>query len=439
MAEARDQSLVRNEMLRTLHGVLLLSFPRESVGQFWSELPLHEPGNLPKTIEGIWKKGGLVPVEYLLSVYSHLEKWLKSKEVIAQDFSTEARRRLAEIPVLSARDILLCIKPFIPYFHTSQDLRQLILKLLDNLRLPGSTSRMVHRLVYQNVRYGWRRDVVLFAWDIARRSSFDYATWMLPHLLDAPRLLDLPSYEQHKLLCDSRLPSELLENMDWQELPSGELLVDGKVVGKASSFSGLWRAYGMELDTMNLPDTQGILMESDVVNPHTGKIMMQGGCMYGAPVHMVELRYPTSLGRRQNPLQKLVEGLIEPEFSVWSQITERHELLLQELQSVLEITYYKEEDSIALGNEHLMRSVPAKILRNILREFVVTGRAQFQNREFKRDPEICMDSLNPNFEGRLNRLIERLRERSNGVLTVERKGRGEFCFYASKPLRFREM
>jgi len=100
-----------------------------------------------------------------------------------------------------------------------------------------------------------------------------------------------------------------------------------------------------------------------------------------------------------------------------------------------------------VNNKHLMRNVPARILRNLLREYTATGREEYENREFKRDPAICMDPLRPNFESRLNRVIAHINgcddpsKPTEGVkkyFEIERHRRGGFRFVPKSKIIFRE-
>jgi hypothetical protein len=108
------------------------------------------------------------------------------------------------------------------------------------------------------------------------------------------------------------------------------------------------------------------------------------------------------------------------------------------------IVYYKSDDSISVNSKHLMRNVPARILRNLLREYTATGREEYENREFKRDSAICMDPLRPNFESRLNRVIAHINgtddkdgKKNEGVkkyFEIERHRRGGFRLFQNARL-----
>lgn len=118
------------------------------------------------------------------------------------------------------------------------------------------------------------------------------------------------------------------------------------------------------------------------------------------------------------------------------------------ISDAVEVVYYTDSDSISVNGKHVMRNVPAKILRNILSEYTTTGREEFENREFKRDTSICMDPLRPNFESRLNRVVAHIEGRKvNGEITnnglknffeIDRYRRGGFRFIPKCNIVFRE-
>ena len=142
-----------------------------------------------------------------------------------------------------------------------------------------------------------------------------------------------------------------------------------------------------------------------------------------------------------------MSSVVKQEFEAWAPIQKAHEQLLDAMNDSVTIVYYKSDDSISVNSKHLMRNVPARILRNLLREYTVTGREEYENREFKRDPAICMDPLRPNFESRLNRVIAHINgsddpeHPSEGVkkyFEIERHRRGGFRFVPKCKIIFRE-
>ncbi len=425
-----EAAIVDCSRVRLLYAELLLSYPREVVSTWLRSIaadlaPDSDPAAFTETL---WKSQGQIPLSWEMALLRSLDRWLLGQNCDPGAFADRAYKRFAEQPALSARHQLQAFKPFMPLFYSTHDQRQLLLKILSPLHEKGPAD---FKLVYQSVRYGWRRDLVLFQPRALAGDSYrtlDFNRWTLRELAYAPVSLGLPAYEETRLWTDLRDPSQILADAACaQTLPAASRI----------SFYTFAKKCGFEFTLSELPDSEGLLFEQDFCDPRTGAILLKAGCLYGVPAALAEFRYQTVLGKSANPFERLVGHLVDPEYSLWKQVQERHELLLEELRAVVEIVYRHEDDSITVDNHHLMRNVPAKILRNVLREFAQNGRADFENREFKRDSEICMDPLNPNFEGRLKRVIEHL-HRVPGVMDIERVRRGGFRFKAYKPLRYRE-
>ena len=415
---------------RMLYAELLLSYPRETVVQWLRSACAHYGTNdVDLFLEKLWKKQARLPVRHEVAFHKELSAWLRTQGLSYADFAQRAYRRFAEQPALCAKQLLLAYQPYMPLFYSTQDQRQMLLKLLAPMHEQECADL---RLVYQGVRYGWRRDLVLFmprgAEAAAAYASFDFASTWLSDLACAPLVLGLPAFEETRLWADQRSAAAILEEASYEgPAPSGY----------EANLYAYMQDRGFDFTLAELHDAVGWVSDVDVRDERTGALLLRAGCFYGAPCSLAELRYQTALGKVHNPFERLVSHLVAPEYSLWTQLKERHELLLEDLRLASEVVYRHEDDSIALDRQHLMKGVPAKILRNVLRAYVQEGRTEFEYREFKRDEEICMDPLNPNFEGRLQRLIERLKQ-STDVLSIEKSRRGAFRLLTARAIRLRE-
>ena len=419
--------MVDGVRMRILYAELLLSYPRHQVKSWLNQWAVAENLQPNSLLQNVWDPTFQFPLAWGLSFFHHLQQWLSEQGVLPFDFAQKAYQRFSEQPALSAKQTLRAYKPYMGAFYSAHDQRQLLLKLLSPMHSEGFSDL---RLVSQSIKFGRRTDHVLF---LPRSASdlycqFDFGLWWLPQLQYAPVALGLPPFEETRMRTDMRTPEYILSQAGWEGLlpPHHEC-----------SLADFLKANGCDFVLSDLPQTHGVFFSENLVDSK-GQILLHAKCLYGVPCALAEFRYATTLGKIANPFERLVGQLVDSEYSLWTQIRERHELLLQELSMALEVVYHRSDDSITVGDQHLMRNVPAKILRNVLREYVNHGRSDFENREFKRDSEICMDPVNPNFEGRLNRVIEHLDRLPQGLMQIQKSGRGRFHFSVSAPLQFRE-
>ena len=103
-------------------------------------------------------------------------------------------------------------------------------------------------------------------------------------------------------------------------------------------------------------------------------------------------------------------------------------------KSPLRIRCVRENSSIFIDGEYLIKGVAGAIFWKLVRDYSESGRTEFSNRELRADPEIRLPEFSENLEARLVLLKRRLGEHSRDIAIVP-VARGRFRLDVVRPLR----
>lgn len=419
---------IPNVFLKMAYSELLLSHRTEDL------VPLVQNANVSsrKLIEDAWQEDELVGVEDNAMIIEGFANWLLARGESLDTFADRMFDRVKLLASVPKRIILRSYLPYIRDFYDMEDQRLGILRLFEKRNLFNENFHFVEGKSEGKKLHGY----------MTNRSSGSnhpaaiYSTWMLRFLQQEPCLLDLPAFESVSMIASQYTAEEALLGRLAGNQDGETFYVSGIAVGKVVKFSECLDKIPVDLELSKFADKLCVRADTDVMDTFTGTQLLRKGHYYGAPASVSEFVFDKDV-KTKDPFATLIASLVKDEFNVWPPVQKAHDELLHKINNVAEIVYYETDDSISVNGKHLMRNVPARILRNILREYTKMGREEFENREFKRDPDICIDPVNPNFESRLNRVVDHL-EKVSEIMSLNRHRRGGFRFEPHCHIDFRE-
>ena len=431
--------MVSNLFLQLIHIELLLSY---SVKEILTLVKRDSRFNV-KLLNDLYFGDSVIDEETHRFIANNVVSWLYERGENPDDFIERIVKRCSDFEAIPSRCVLRTYLPFISSFYSCKDVRELCLEIIPK-RYPFLKQAGVLRneVVAEN-----REMLFTYRFDTPSALVSNPMRWIVGMFRVGPLLLGTPTYEHMDFIASQTSFIEAIENRLPAEIKDGDVYVNGEIVGKSTHFSECVEKCGIKWENAAELEIGCVLATKDVVDPRTKTVLIKEGCYYGAPANILDVKFKANISNVE-PFIKLMNSVVKQEFEAWQPIQKAQEQLLDAMNDSVTVVYYKSDESISVNSKHLMRNVPARILRNLLREYTATGREEYENREFKRDSAICMDPLRPNFESRLNRVIAHINgtddkdgKESEGVkkyFEIERHRRGGFRFVPKCKIIFRE-
>lgn len=429
---------IRNDILKLLYAGMLLEMPLSLVREFWARHPLPDAvikNDESYTLHSIWQAENRNPIEYLVGVFNDVEPFLISHGMDTVDFLRKTLQRVNKGMLISARSILRWGKPFLSYFYLEKDPRPLILRLIDFFTAklaPGTVHKLVKHesgdtvnkatilVMYSRPMESFRLHTKSFYREFP---SYDCELWTGMLVQAIPSCMNMPVFEELFMLSDCRKIEEILPDSHIT-MQDEKLLIDGEVYGNIINFTDFWEKKALFLHKYRIPDKKVVTITRDYFCPIRKRIIIHANCVYNAPVYLYGFRYHKDVTKPENFMSTIIDEATGKLSDSWSRAREIHETLLEKISLKADITYFNNEQSISINGNHLVKFVPAKILRKMIVTYLNEGRTLFEHREFIRDEQIIFDSINPNLNIRLQRLEKVLKENFPEI-SISREERGK--------------
>lgn len=425
------------DLLTAIHNTMSAEWPVGTVTRFWERHP--PPVEIASGMEEWFRKLGRddfeIPVEYVLGVVEGLDAFIAREGLDPGRFFRTIRFRCGGGSPVPASRILPWLKPILAEVSEGTGDRIVVVKVLDEICgrfIPGSFRRIL------SIRRteGWCEVLVAFSTvDPGLPTRWSGCLGLHEALVrKAPLAFGLPEFEEVEFVA-TRMPPGRFVEPDRIGTRDGALIVDGIERGRVVGFHDFLERLGVDPVASGLSDTRVVVVSEDVESG--GRVVLRSGHAYGAPVDLERIRFASFAPVDDHPLARLVDDLSA--HTGWNDpgTSRRNDELMVNAGRTTLFTYHSKDESIAVDGRHFVRSVPAKILRKVLKAYVHEGRTLFEFREFKRDEEITMNPKNSGFEVRLRRLEMNMRNTVPQVgIRFERKG--VFSFVPTSAIDFRE-
>jgi len=106
---------------------------------------------------------------------------------------------------------------------------------------------------------------------------------------------------------------------------------------------------------------------------------------------------------------------------------------IQPLGEMVKLRHFKEDNSIFINSDYLIKGVAGAILWYLVEVHRKEGRSEFTNRELRKAPELGLPEIADNLEARLILLLRRLNDRCD-CIKIEKTGRGRFSLLINNHL-----
>jgi hypothetical protein len=422
-----DPYLTPHDFTKSIYLNLLVSFPLEDVTQFFSGLPMRWKGRELTTyelLEHLWQDKAKVPMMWDYGAGEALDLFLSRRGVSIIEFYRKLLYRNNHSTYMQGKFLLKWFYPVMKAaFNT--DARDMMLRLIPHFT-ENLLPNHLHRRVKREIRGDWTESVFVYITDKSFQEIvyFDSEVHACEQFKASPGIIDMPPFEETGILCDARP----LKAVVWEH-PVEEInevaYIDGKRAGRRIDFKEFCRLHDVDLSEFKVPDSRCILMEEDYLCPVRKRVVLHAGCAYDTTVYLQTIRHKTRIDRSAKVLSHIVDDLEDEDIPLARNMKEKHLAALALVQMKVKLRWFPEDESITLNGEHLVKGVPAKILRSLVTSYLNDGRSVFEYREFKRDFEISLGQKISNFEVRFYRLMEKLEEKCPGI-AINKVGRGRF-------------
>lgn len=439
--------MAQNFVFQIHHFALLGSLPFELVHELWEGLPLEVDGHRLSTLQVVERisSRGTTPTPYLFKLCGRIESFYCEHGLRLRDFM-ESLLRLGTREAGFHTDVFPVIDRAYQALLRGEvsNVIEGMFDLIDqnNRKLFGNLK---HRTIYKQKLSDKCRYVAIS--DIRGPGGlpvvFDFAMYILQPVLGAPTYFGRPPLAYAPLLTAQPGVDDILWPPAEAVVRGGELHIDGECYGRLIPFSSFLATCGVDLLLDKLPlkgDPSVVVLDREYVCPTRGRTVLQRNTAYGAPYWLFLFDVPLDVVSEQEAEvghRRLLDyALGHRPYGIehYRSLDRAFMQYLRERQAE-PVVYHTGHEMITIRGQQIVRSVPARILAKILREYSATGKTRFAYWEFLDDRGLLPDKQNHHLPRRIERLIVSVRKKTDRF-ELHRPCRGTIELIPKRPFAF---
>jgi hypothetical protein len=440
----KAELFIRHDLLRLIHGGLIMHFPLAEVRQFWRENPLVVGGRRCdelETLRRLMSGGSKVSTESYCRTLVSCEDLCARNDVPLESFVDFIFNRLEHGNALPGSVLLRFIVPAMHWITGEGDIRKMGVRM-GSRSIKISTKQGLFEVVGGMEDENYYTDIILFHFDSSfstHFSPFDASVWMGMKVKYSPCFFGAPPFEEVKMISEQRTIDETLPSDHTLRSADDLLYLNDKPLARKISFKSFLDKWNIDFRKYPVPSMLPVYeMLVDYHCPIQKRVVLQKGSVYGAPVPLMYVRYRklTTLEPHTIVKKTVIHGTTNK--SIWSEIEKKHHDLIEQMKQPFHFTFESGNDRMLVNGKVLIKGVPARILNLMLKSKVDEGKTVFERREFLYNDDIVTDRYNTGFELRLQRLTAAL-SRKCSAIRINRIARGAYQLQVEGEFTYEEI
>ncbi len=437
----------RPGLLKLIHQFLLYNYPCEEVMEFWKAiLPCTEiePQDIRYFLNLIYASNNCVSLKLAAIVLNSFESFLVNKGDSSEDLVRNLFIFMMEIGGGNfSKTIHYWLSVFKQYQPHNIDLRREIMHTCHQSSR-YACRRFALDLVHESQNNGIVKVVLSFGIKYHNKlysPHFDCDLWVRGRLKTVPITLGLPEYEKVTIISDVRSVEEIVQDAS---LATGKVSSPaGAVKVKRYTFHEFVKRTGVAVPHLDFTALQTEVVEvlDDYYCQKKKRIVLHKGCIYGAPVYLFEIVFAESIVKNLMHTVSHTMDTIGHEKAIEIPLKALHDALLLQAERRFAFRYDTLSDTMTLNGNYFNRSIPAKVLRKIIKKYMEQGHdggIEIERKWLLNDPEIVPDRNNPNLERRFELIAEAFKKKCPDGCSFTRPSKGIIKFIPNGQITFEE-